>query len=84
MVEACAERGIEVLTLFAFSSENWRRPRPEVEVLMDLFLSTLRGEIRRLHDANVRLRVIGERGAFPRPCRTTSPRPSSAPPRIPA
>ncbi len=64
IVRACSERGIAVLTLFAFSSENWRRPRPEVEVLMHLFLTTLRREIRRLDAANVRLRFIGERGAF--------------------
>ncbi len=48
VVEACAARGIEALTLFAFSSENWRRPRPEVEILMNLFVRTLRSEIRRL------------------------------------
>lgn len=64
IVQACSERGIEVLTLFAFSSENWRRPRREVEVLMNLFLTTLRGEIRRLDIANVRLRFIGDHGAF--------------------
>lgn len=64
IVKACSERGIEVLTLFAFSSENWRRPRPEVEVLMNLFLTTLRREIRRLDVANVRLRFIGDRSAF--------------------
>ncbi len=65
IVRACSERDIEVLTLFAFSSENWRRPRPEVEVLLKLFLTTLRGEIRRLDTANVRLRFIGDYSAFP-------------------
>jgi len=64
VVRACSERGIEVLTLFAFSSENWRRPPREVEVLMNLFLSTLRNEIRRLDVANVRLRFIGDHSAF--------------------
>jgi len=64
VVEACAERGIEVLTLFAFSSENWRRPRPEVEILMNLFVRTLRSEIRRLDTANVRMRFIGDHRAF--------------------
>jgi undecaprenyl diphosphate synthase len=64
VVRACSERGIAVLTLFAFSSENWRRPRREVEVLMNLFLSTLRSEIRRLDVANVRLRFIGDHSAF--------------------
>ena len=64
VVEACAERGIEAQTLYAFSSENWRRPRPEVEVLMNLFVRTLRSEIRRLDVANVRLRFIGDHRAF--------------------
>jgi undecaprenyl diphosphate synthase len=64
VVQACGERGIKVLTLFAFSSENWRRPRPEVDVLMNLFLTTLRSEIRRLDKTNVRLRFIGDPGAF--------------------
>jgi undecaprenyl diphosphate synthase len=64
IVQSCGERGIEVLTLFAFSSENWRRPRPEVDILMNLFLTTLRSEIRRLDKANVRLRFIGDPGAF--------------------
>jgi undecaprenyl diphosphate synthase len=64
IVKACSERGIAVLTLFAFSNENWRRPRPEVEVLMNLFLTTLRREIRRLDVANVRMRFIGDRSAF--------------------
>lgn len=64
IVRACYERGVEVLTLFAFSSENWRRPPMEVSILMDLFLSTLRTEVRRLHENNIRLRVIGERSAF--------------------
>lgn len=64
VVKACSERGIEVLTLFAFSSENWRRPRPEVELLMNLFVTTLRSEIRRLDAANVRLRFVGDYRAF--------------------
>ena len=64
IVKVCSELDIEVLTLFAFSSENWRRPRPEVEVLMNLFLTTLQREIRRLDVANVRMRFIGDRGAF--------------------
>ncbi|MFZ4790491.1 MAG: polyprenyl diphosphate synthase [Candidatus Competibacteraceae bacterium] len=64
VVQACSERGIEVLTLFAFSSENWRRPRWEVDVLMKLFAATLRSEIRRLDEANIRLRFIGDQRAF--------------------
>jgi undecaprenyl diphosphate synthase len=53
------------LTLFAFSSENWRRPAAEVSVLLQLFMSTLRGEVRRLNENGVRLRVVGDRSAFP-------------------
>jgi len=65
VVEHCVEKGIEALTLFAFSSENWRRPREEVSVLMDLFLSTLGRETEKLHENRVKLRVIGDRSAFP-------------------
>ncbi|MCP5425995.1 MAG: di-trans,poly-cis-decaprenylcistransferase [Gammaproteobacteria bacterium] len=64
IAKACDERGVRVLTLFAFSSENWQRPAKEVHFLMDLFLSTLRAEIRRLQDNNMRLRFIGDRGGF--------------------
>jgi undecaprenyl diphosphate synthase len=64
IVQACGERGIGALTLFAFSSENWRRPRPEVDVLMGLFLTALRSEIRRLDETNVRLRFVGDPSAF--------------------
>ena len=64
IVRACGERGIEVLTLFAFSSENWRRPRDEVEGLMGLFRRALEQEARRLHEHNVRLEVVGERRAL--------------------
>ncbi|BCU07583.1 isoprenyl transferase [Allochromatium tepidum] len=65
VVEESVRRGVETLTLFAFSSENWRRPRTEVNVLMELFMSALRSEAKRLHENQVRLRIIGERGAFP-------------------
>ncbi|MEJ2693171.1 MAG: polyprenyl diphosphate synthase, partial [Candidatus Thiodiazotropha sp.] len=58
------ERGIAVLTLFAFSSENWQRPRKEVNLIMDLFMRSLKKEARRLHRNGVRLRVIGDREAF--------------------
>ncbi|HEB59064.1 MAG TPA: di-trans,poly-cis-decaprenylcistransferase [Gammaproteobacteria bacterium] len=64
VIEACGQRGIEVLTLFAFSSENWRRPRKEVGTLMDLFFTALEDEARNLHESNVQLRVIGDRNAF--------------------
>ncbi|OQX31461.1 MAG: di-trans,poly-cis-decaprenylcistransferase [Candidatus Sedimenticola endophacoides] len=63
-VEQCALHGIEVLTLFAFSSENWKRPEKEVGMLMDLFMTALRGEVKRLVRNDVRLRIIGEREAF--------------------
>ncbi len=63
-VEACGRRGVQVLTLFAFSSENWRRPRKEVGTLMDLFLNALGSEADKLHRNNVRLEVIGDRTAF--------------------
>lgn len=64
VVEACVERGIEVLTLFAFSSENWQRPRKEVNLIMDLFIRSLKKEARRLHRNGVKLVVIGDRTAF--------------------
>lgn len=63
-VQVCGQHGIEVLTLFAFSSENWRRPQSEVSLLMDLFLTALGRETRRLHENNVRLKIIGERSGF--------------------
>jgi undecaprenyl diphosphate synthase len=63
-VRECTTRGVEVLTLFAFSSENWRRPKAEVRLLMELFVSALQQEVRRMHDNNVQLRVIGDRTAF--------------------
>lgn len=65
VVEESARSGVEVLTLFAFSSENWRRPRREVDLLLELFMTALRGEVGRLMANNVRLRVIGDRAAFP-------------------
>lgn len=64
VVEACLKRGIDVLTLFAFSSENWRRPPQEVSTLMDLFMRALDREVDALHDNGVRLRFVGAREAF--------------------
>lgn len=64
VVETCAREGVEVLTLFAFSSENWRRPKDEVTALMKLFLFALEREVRKLHRNNIRLRIIGDRSAF--------------------
>lgn len=64
IVRYCAESGIGVLTLFAFSSENWRRPPAEVRLLFDLFLMVLDQEVERLDEAGVRLRIVGDRSAF--------------------
>lgn len=64
IVEACGDYGVEILTLFAFSSENWNRPRNEVNGLMELFLSALRRETRRLKRNHIRLKVIGDISAF--------------------
>ncbi|MFP4647931.1 MAG: isoprenyl transferase [Halorhodospira sp.] len=61
VVEVCGHLGVEALTLFAFSSENWRRPRTEVRVLMELFRTTLDQEIARLHEQQVRMSFIGDR-----------------------
>jgi undecaprenyl diphosphate synthase len=65
VVEACINREIAALTLFAFSSENWRRPSEEVSRIMDLFVQTLKKEVAALDRNEVRLRFIGERSAFP-------------------
>src|SRR5437764_11708128 len=63
-VENCAERGIEFLTLFAFSSENWRRPAEEVALLMQLFQVALTNEVERMHRRGLRLKVIGDLSRF--------------------
>ena len=64
MVRACAERGVEYLTLFAFSSENWRRPAEEVSVLKQLFRAALEQEVEKLHEVGIRLRVVGNIAPF--------------------
>ncbi len=64
IVESCGRRQIGALTLFAFSSENWRRPESEVGWLMDLFLRALKSEVGKLKANNVLMRFIGERSAF--------------------
>ena len=64
MVSVCGEKGIGYLTLFAFSSENWRRPTQEVQLLMELFMSALGNEVKKLHKNNVRFRVIGDLQRF--------------------
>ena len=63
-VRACAERGVEYLTLFAFSSENWRRPKDEVKFLMQLFMHVLEDEVVKLHRNGIRLRIIGDLSRF--------------------
>lgn len=63
-VEHCAHAGVEILTLFAFSSENWQRPPEEVRRLLNLFTRALHRDIAELHDNGVRLRFVGNIGAF--------------------
>jgi undecaprenyl diphosphate synthase len=63
-VRACAERGVRFLTLFAFSSENWRRPAEEVALLMQLFQMALANEVEKLHRNGVRLKVVGDTRRF--------------------
>jgi undecaprenyl diphosphate synthase len=63
-VAACAERGVQYLTLFAFSSENWRRPAEEVQLLMQLFQMALSSEVEKLHRNGVRLKVVGDTQRF--------------------
>jgi undecaprenyl diphosphate synthase len=67
-VEACAELNIPYLTLYAFSTENWNRPKNEVNALMELLVNTLNSEIQSLHNSNVRLHVIGDFHSLPQQC----------------
>lgn len=64
LVELCSMKGIDALTIFAFSSENWNRPEGEVSSLMSLFLSTLNSELSKLHEQGVRICFIGDRTRF--------------------
>ena len=64
-VRACIQRGVEFLTLFAFSSENWRRPADEVSILMDLFLRALEQEVAKLHENGIRFKAVGDLARFP-------------------
>lgn len=64
VVEECVKQNVEYLTLFAFSSENWRRPPEEVGFLMKLFLKSLRKEVTRLAENNIRLKMIGDLSRF--------------------
>jgi undecaprenyl diphosphate synthase len=63
-IKACISRGVGYLTVFAFSSENWRRPQEEVNFLMNLFVSALSEEVDRLHSNQVRLKVVGDLSRF--------------------
>lgn len=69
MVRRCAELGVQYLTVFAFSTENWRRPEDEVSFLMGLFLQALEKQVQRLHENNMRVKVIGNRSRFSEPIR---------------
>ncbi len=64
VVKSCREMGVEYLTLFAFSSENWRRPAEEVTFLMQLFMKMLEREVGKLHENNIRLKIIGDVSRF--------------------
>ncbi|MDP3123560.1 MAG: isoprenyl transferase [Thiobacillus sp.] len=64
VIRACAERGVANLTVFAFSSENWRRPQDEVTLLMELFMRALENEVAKLHENGIRFRVIGDLSGF--------------------
>ncbi|MBS0318982.1 MAG: di-trans,poly-cis-decaprenylcistransferase [Proteobacteria bacterium] len=64
VVKHAVERGVEYLTLFAFSSENWRRPADEVSILMDLFLRALEQEVGKLHGNGIRFRIVGDTTPF--------------------
>ncbi|HEY0111027.1 MAG TPA: isoprenyl transferase, partial [Fibrella sp.] len=68
VTEGCAEIGIKYLTLYAFSTENWNRPKFEVDALMTLLVHTIRGEIKTLMDNNVRLATIGHTESLPSDC----------------
>jgi undecaprenyl diphosphate synthase len=64
IVRACIARRVDYLTLFAFSSENWRRPADEVSILMDLFLRALEQEVAKLHENGIRFKVVGDTSRF--------------------
>lgn len=64
VIRACIDKGVDYLTLFAFSSENWRRPQEEVSFLMGLFISALEAEVDKLNENGIRLRVVGDLSRF--------------------
>ena len=66
--EGCAELGVKYLTLYAFSTENWNRPKDEVDGLMELLVNTLKQEIKTLQDNQVKLKIIGDRSHLPGDC----------------
>src|SRR5580698_6442608 len=68
IVNASAEIGIQYLTLYAFSAENWNRPKAEVDALMELLVNTIRKEIEELRKNNVRLHIIGDFASMPAVC----------------
>ncbi len=63
-ISGAAKLGVKAITLFAFSSENWRRPEEEVSLLMELFITALSQEVKRLHKNNLQLRIIGDKTQF--------------------
>ena len=69
ITEASAQLGVEYLTLYTFSTENWRRPKSEVNTLMHILVNTLRNEADNLNENNIRLTAIGQMDRFPRKCR---------------
>ena len=64
VIRSCVDIGVEYLTLFAFSSENWRRPQEEVSLLMQLFVMALEREVIKLHENEIRFKVIGDLSLF--------------------
>jgi len=64
IIKNCVGKKIEILTLFAFSSENWSRPIEEVSFLMNLFITLLKREVKKLHEQNIQVRIIGDRSRF--------------------
>lgn len=68
VTESCVELGIKYLTLYAFSTENWNRPKEEVEALMELLINSLMDEVPGLHKNNIRVNSIGDKSALPKAC----------------
>jgi len=70
ITEGCAELGVKFLTLYAFSTENWGRPKDEVDGLMELLVNTLQKEIKTLLENQVKLKIIGDMNSLPKVCQT--------------